>query len=73
MDRLDIMYAVKELMRKLSSPDADDLQKFKRVGRYLITVHRLVMTFPWQPLPDTIKVYIDADHAGCPWTRKSTS
>ena len=67
------MYAVKELMRKLSSPNEDDLQKLKRVGRYLIIVPRLVMAFPWQPLSDTIKVYTDADHEGCLRTRKSTS
>jgi len=73
LDRLDIMYAVKELMRKLSSPNEDDWQKLKRVARYLITVPRLVMHFPWQPLADTLTVYTDSDHAGCLRTRKSTS
>ena len=73
LDRLDLMYAVKELMRKLSSPNEDDWLKLKRVGRYLITVPRLVMQFPWQPLDDTLTVYTDADYAGCLRTRKSTS
>ena len=73
LDRLDLMYPVKELMRKLAKPDEDDWQKLKRVGRYLLTTPRLVMQFPWQALSDTITVYTDADHAGCLRTRKSTS
>ena len=73
LDRLDIMFAVKELMRKLSSPDENDWQKLKRAARYLINTPRLVMQFPWQPLGDTLTVYTDADHAGCLRTRKSTS
>ena len=60
-------------MRKLSSPNEDDWQKLKRVARYLITVPRLVMHFPLQPLADTLTVYTDSDHAGCFRTRKSTS
>jgi hypothetical protein len=67
------MFAVKELMRKLSSPDENDWQKLKRAARYLINTPRLVMQFPWQPLGDTLTVYTDADHAGCLRTRKSTS
>ena len=73
LDRLDLMFAVKELMRKLSKPNDDDWQKLKRVARYLITAPRLVMMYPWQALSDTLKVYTDADHAGCLRTRKSTS
>ena len=73
LDRLDLMYAVKELMRRLSCPSEDDWQKLKRVARYLKTVPRLVMRFPWRPLSNTIRVYTDADHAGCLRTRKSTS
>ena len=42
LDRLELMFSVKELMRKLSSPTEDDWQKLKRVGRYLITTPRLV-------------------------------
>ena len=72
-DRLDLMFAVKELMRKLSKPNDDDWQKLKRVARYLLTAPRLVMMYPWQALSDTLKVYTDADHAGCLRTRKSTS
>ena len=73
LDRLDIMFSVKELMRKLSNPDENDWSKLKRVARYLLTTPRLVMWFPWPPLSDTLTVYTDADHAGCLRTRKSTS
>ena len=73
LDRLDMMFAVKELMRKLASPDEHDRQKLKRAARYLITVPRLAMHFHWQPLGDTLTVYTDVDHAGCLRTRKSTS
>ena len=66
------MFAVKELMRKLSKLNDDDWQKLKRVARYLITALRLVMLYPWQSLTDTLRVYTDADHAGCLRTRKST-
>ena len=72
-DRLDVMFAVKELMRKLSSPSEDDWQKLKRVARYSITTLRLVRQFSWQPLSDILKVYTDADQAGCLRTRKFTS
>ena len=73
LDRLDFMYAVKEMMKKLSKPNDDDWQKLKRVARYLITAPRLVMQYPWQSLTDTFKMYTDADHAGCLRTRKPTS
>ena len=67
------MFAVKELMRKLSKPNDDDWQKLKRLPLYLITAPRLVMRYLWQPLTDTLKVYTDADYAGCFRTRKSNS
>ena len=67
------MFAVKELMRKLSKPNDDDWQKLKRVARYLITAPRLVMMNPWQAFSDTLKAYTDADHAGCLRIRKSAS
>ena len=43
---LDLIYAVKELMRKLSNSTQDDLIKLKRVARYLIAQPRLVMYYP---------------------------
>ena len=71
-DRPDIQYAVKELMRKMINPTVADLVSLKRVVRYLLTVPRYVLTVPWQSLPDRIRVYVDANWAGCLRTRKST-
>ena len=73
MDRPDLLYAVKELMRRLSKPTEEDWGKLKRCARYLLTVPRLVFQYPWNALPSTLSIYTDADHAGCMRTRKSTS
>ena len=73
LDRLDLLFPVKELMRKLSRPDEDDLVRLKRVARYLISAPRMVVEFPWAPLAQVLTVYTDADHAGCIRSRKSTS
>ena len=34
MDRPDLLYSVKELMRKMASPRTQDLTAIKRVARY---------------------------------------
>ena len=73
LGRLDLVYSVKELMRKLSKPTKDDLVKLKRAARYLLSSPRLVVEYPWRALSDVLTIYTDADHAGCLRTRKSTS
>jgi hypothetical protein len=73
LDRPDIQYGVKELMRKMSKPEADDVKALKRVARYLIGVPRLGQVFHWQRRPREVRVYVDSDFAGCHKTRKSTS
>ena len=67
------MFAVMELMRKLSSPSEDDLQKLKRVAWYLITIPRLAMLYPWRAFIVSLEVYTNSDHAGCLRTRGSLS
>ena len=57
MDRPDLLYSVKELMRKMTAPRAKDL-----ACRYL-----------WTPFDSDIEVHGDAIFAGCFSTRKSTS
>ena len=59
-------------MRKLSRPNSEDWGNLKRVTRYLLGAQRAVARYPWQPLPPMLTVYTDSDHAGCPYTRKST-
>ena len=73
LDRPDIAFAVKELMRRMAGPTLEDETALKRVGRYLLKFPRLVNRFAWQPLSRELTVFVDADHAGCHRTRKSTT
>lgn len=73
LDRPDLQYPVKELMRKMSCPTSSDMIRLKRVGRYLLTAPRVAMFYPWTALADTVTVFTDSDHAGCQRTRKSTA
>jgi hypothetical protein len=73
MDRADLQFAVKELMRKMSSPTAADLRALKRVARYIVGAPRVAQLFRWQRRPNKLVVYGDSDFAGCQTTRKSTS
>ena len=73
LDRPDILFAVKELMRKMSDPRLEDEVALKRVARYLIDELREVIRFPLHQIADRVAVYVDSDFAGCRRTRKSTS
>jgi len=72
-DRGDIQYAVKELSRRMSSPDNQDWIALKRLGRYLLGKPRMVTHYKYQNSMDTITVSVDSDWAGCVRTRRSTS
>ena len=73
LDRFDLLYPVKELMRVLSKPTEADMCRLKRAARYLLSQPRMVIEYPWAPLSNLLTIYTDADHAGCLRTRKSTS
>ena len=72
-DRVDIAFAVKELCRHMSNPRNCDWDALKRLGRYLINRTRVVVHFDYQPMPQSLDIWTDTDHAGCLSTRKSTS
>ena len=72
MDRPDLLYSVKELMRKMASPRAQDLTALKRVARYTIKHPRMTCRYPWTQLDSNIEVFGDANFAGCHSTRKSS-
>ena len=72
-DRPDIQFAIKEICRSMSKPDEEDWNKAKRFGRYIKGEPRLVQTFVFQKMPESIEAYADSDYAGCIKTRKSTS
>ena len=73
LDRADLLFPVKELMRRMSGPTEEDDIALKRVARYLIGRPREITRYPWQALPTGITTYVDSDFAGCLRTRKSTS
>ena len=72
MDRPDIAFAAKELCRRMSCPDASDIEALRRLVQYLVGSPRLTYRFPWQEEAG-FSVYVDTDFAGCQATRKSTS
>jgi len=72
LDRPDLLFPVKELMRKMAAPRVSDLTALKRVARYLRTAPRMVVSYPWEELSATVTAYIDANFAGCLRSRKST-
>ena len=73
LDRPDLAFTVKKMVRKLSKPTIGDWQKPKRLGRYLLGRPRLQQVYPWQDARTILKMFIDADWAGCRETRKSTT
>ena len=68
-----MQFAVKEVMRKMPAPTEADVQKLKRVLRYLKGAPRVIQTYLWEDLPEELTIYVDSNFAGCARTRKSTS
>ena len=75
--RPDICYATKELARDLTAPTAHSQLKLKHLLRYLQGTRSLNYIVRPASMPTLkeiqIDVYTDADWAGCPATRKSTT
>ena len=74
-DRPDIAFACKECSRAVGKATRADLTRLKRVGRYLLCTPRAVWEFPLQQKKSIVLIdgLSDADAAGCPKTRRSTS
>ena len=72
VDWPDLLYEVKELMRKMASPHTQDITALKRVARYTIKYPRMTCRHRWTELDSKIEVFGDANFAGCNSTRKST-
>ena len=70
--RPDIAETTKELARYMQDPKPSDMERLKRLGRYLKGRPRGVFIFREQVLPTSIDIYVDSDHAGCKRTRKTT-
>ena len=72
--RFDIAFNTKGIMREAAGPTTPSKTKLKRIARYLKGRQRCVLNFPWVgKLDDVIHVTVDADWAGDPKTRFSTS
>ena len=74
--RPDIQYAVKELARDSNDPTPSSWKRVKHVIKYLKHTAQYRLMFS-QILPDApvseIDTHADADWAGCPESRRSTS
>ena len=68
--RFDIAFSTMEIMREAAGPTTASKTKWKRIARYLKGRQRCVLNSPWV---DVIHVTVDADWAGDPMTRCSTS
>ena len=72
--RFDIAFSTKEVMREAAGPTTASTKKLKRIARYLKGRQRFVLNFlSVGKLDDVIHVTVDADWAGDPKTRCSTS
>ena len=72
-DKSDLKHAVRELMRDVSAPTELSMRRLRRIIRYASGARRLVNTIDWQTVGTTVEAIVDADHAGCLTSRKSTS
>lgn len=72
-DRYDIKYSVKEVLREGDTPTNRTRRRLKRLARYLHKHRRFIWNSPWQNKPSKLVIKLDANAAGCPRTRKSTT
>ena len=73
-DRLDLKYATSCLASAVSSPSIGDMRAAKRVGRYLRKAPVAWQGFPfYDPRPEELVCYTDADWASDKTSRRSTS
>ena len=71
-DRPEILFSVKEILRAASKPGTHDVQRLKRIVRFMIGHPEAKIAMPWSGDRREIVTYVDADFAGCRATRKST-
>ena len=73
LDRADLQFTAKELMRRLSAPREIDEARLRRAVRYLLGTPRIVLRIPWHAGSSEVIAYVDSNFAGCPTIRKSTT
>ena len=72
LDRPELQFAAKEVGRYMSNPTVNDIAALKRLGRYVKQHPRSVLEVKFQDAPTRIRIFSDANWAGCLKTRKST-
>lgn len=73
LTRPDIAYAVQQVCLHMHAPTDAHATMLKRVLRYVKGTSTLGLHLHSSPSPPTVTAYTDADWAGCPDTRRSTS
>jgi hypothetical protein len=74
MDRIDLMFAAKELCREMAEPKPAAWGRLKRLARYLLKYPGASWKFPTGVFEkNDMRVFSDSDWAGCRVSRKSTS
>ena len=73
LDRMDVVFATKEVRSRTAKADALALLLLKRVARYLVGHDVVAIGYPYQDNPSQIDCYTDADWAGDVTTRLSTT
>ncbi|RVW75984.1 Retrovirus-related Pol polyprotein from transposon RE1 [Vitis vinifera] len=71
--RPDIAHAVNSVSQFLHAPTIDHFLAVKRILRYVKGTLHFGLTFRPSTIPSALVAYSDADWAGCPDTRRSTS
>jgi len=64
LDRPDLGFAVKEVCRSMSSPSELDVQKLKKIGRFLVEVGNISLSFEWGSILNRVEGFSDSDFAG---------
>ena len=72
-DRPDIQYCVKERARGVQSPSARDMQRAKRLRRYLMGTRDWTLKLEPDREVDTLQMMVDSDWATDKVDRRSTS
>ena len=73
LDRMDVVFATKEVRSRTAKADVLALLLLKRVAKYLVGHREITISYPYQGNPSQIDCYTDADWAGDVTTRLSTT
>ena len=73
MDRPELQWSVRRCAKSMSSPTAEDMEKLKRIGRYLKGKPRIRNVMLFKQDKEEIRIKTDSDWAGREDDRKSIS